>query len=100
LSQGSLPLDVQVSDLHITHLKDMAATGAVNGALVATAKYVLEVLSQGFGDAQLNSRLREVYQGVSGGSISSVRKIEIEILQAGRVSWITWFSIIPRSANQ
>ncbi|KAK3898448.1 hypothetical protein C8A05DRAFT_37958 [Staphylotrichum tortipilum] len=84
MSQGSLPLDVQVSDLHITHLKDTAPTGAVNGALVATARYVLEVLSQVFGDAQLNSRLREVYHGISGGSIPSVRKIEIEILQAGR----------------
>jgi hypothetical protein len=80
-----LPLDVQVSDLHIIHLKDINPPGPVNGALLATARYVLEMLSQGFGNSSLNDRLRGVYEKLSSGSISSVRKIEIGILQAGRV---------------
>ena len=75
---------MQVSDLHIAHLKDLSPAG-VNEALLATARHVLEMLSQGFGDAGLNERLREVYQRLSSGSISSVRKAEMEILQAGRV---------------
>jgi hypothetical protein len=84
LTQDNMPLDVQVSDLHIAHLKDVGPAG-VNGALLATARYVLEMLSQGFGDAGLNNRLREVYGRLSNGSISSVRKVEVEILQAGKV---------------
>jgi hypothetical protein len=85
LNQDSLPLDVQVSDLHITHLKEMTPAGSANGALLATAKYVLEMLSQGLGDAGLTSRLGDVYQRLGNGSISSVRRIEIEMLQAGKV---------------
>ncbi len=84
LAQGALPLDVQVSDLHIAHLKDTTLAG-VNEALLATARYVLEMLSQGFGDVGLNNKLREVYGRLSSGSISSVRKVEVEILLAGKV---------------
>jgi hypothetical protein len=88
-----LPLDVQVSDLHITHLKDMNPSGPVNGALLATARYVMAALSQSFGNSSLTNRLMGVYETLSSGSISSVRRIEIEILQAGRVghaiaSWL------------
>ena len=87
LGQDSLPLDVQVSDLHITHLKDMNPIGLVNGALLATAQSVLEVIAQGFGDAgALNSRLGDLYQRLSNGRICSIRRIEIELLHAGRVS--------------
>jgi hypothetical protein len=85
LNQDSLPLDVQVSDLHITHLKEMTPAGPANEALLATAKCVLEMLSQGLGDAGLTSRLGGVYQRLGNGSICSVRRIEIEMLQAGKV---------------
>ncbi|KAK4121715.1 hypothetical protein N657DRAFT_647909 [Parathielavia appendiculata] len=84
LNQGSLPLDVQVSDLNITHLKEMSPGGHVNGALLATAKYVLETLSQGLGDACLTNRLGVVYGRLGDGSICSVRRIELEVLQAGK----------------
>ncbi|KAL2021327.1 hypothetical protein VTK56DRAFT_7298 [Thermocarpiscus australiensis] len=83
--QGPLPLDVQISDLHITHLKDsMNNTGPVNEALLATVKSVLDQLSRGFGDGSLDSRLREVYQKLISGTSSSVRRIEIELLYAGK----------------
>ncbi|KAK4241958.1 hypothetical protein C8A03DRAFT_11827 [Achaetomium macrosporum] len=85
MSQDPLPLDVQVSELHITHLKDMRPSGSVNGALLVTARNVLETLSQGFGDAGLNSRLSRIYQRLGNGSICSVRRIELEILHAGRI---------------
>ncbi|KAL2130443.1 hypothetical protein VTI74DRAFT_6389 [Chaetomium olivicolor] len=84
LGQGPLPLGVQVSDLHITHLKDMSAAVSVNGALTTTARYVLEMLAQGFGEAGLHSRLKGIYHRLGNGCISSVRRIELEILHAGR----------------
>jgi hypothetical protein len=86
MSQEPLPLDVQVSELHITHLKDLSPIGSANGALLATARNVLEALSQDFGDAGLNNRLRRIYQRLASGSICSIRRIELEILHAGRVS--------------
>ncbi|AEO67105.1 uncharacterized protein THITE_2115907 [Thermothielavioides terrestris NRRL 8126] len=85
LSHDSLPLEVQVSDLHITHLKDTKPAGLANGALVATTKYVLEMLAQGFSHPRLNDRLEEIYRRLGSGSICSVRRIEIEILHAGKV---------------
>ncbi|KAK4158091.1 hypothetical protein C8A00DRAFT_39639 [Chaetomidium leptoderma] len=81
LIHSTLPLDVQVSDLHMTHLKDMGPGGSVNGALLATTKYVLEMLSQRCGDAGLDSRLREVYQRLGNGSISSVRRSSLPAAQ-------------------
>ncbi|KAL1843377.1 hypothetical protein VTJ49DRAFT_1964 [Mycothermus thermophilus] len=86
LNQGTLPLEVQVSDLHMTHLKEAIslAGSAANGALLATAKDVLTMLAEGFGDANLNDKLRDIYRRLGDGSICSVRRIEMELLQAGR----------------
>ncbi|KAK4100898.1 hypothetical protein N658DRAFT_472464 [Parathielavia hyrcaniae] len=84
LNQDALPLDVRVSDLNMTHVKEMSPGGHVNGALLATAKYVLETLSRALGDAGLTNRLGGVYERLSNGSVCSIRRIEIEVLQAGK----------------
>ncbi|KAK3306549.1 uncharacterized protein B0T15DRAFT_144488 [Chaetomium strumarium] len=84
MSQEPLPLDVQVSELHMTHLKDSSPVASANGALLAMVRTVLEALSQGFDDAGLNNRLRRIYQKLANGSICSVRRIELEMLHAGR----------------
>lgn len=87
LSPDALPLDVQVSDLHIRHLKDAAPAGPVNEALLSTVKSVLESLLAGFGHAQnLNGRLQGIHQRLRTGAICSVRRVELELLHAGRVS--------------
>lgn len=89
LGEDSLSHDVQVqvSDLHIKHLKDMSVPGSVNLALLGAVRYILEILSREFGDAEsLKTRLRALYSRLSSGTIGSVRRIEIELLQAGKVS--------------
>ncbi|KAK4140362.1 uncharacterized protein C8A04DRAFT_15018 [Dichotomopilus funicola] len=84
LNQGDLPLDVQISELHITHLKEASPAGPVNEALISTAKGALVELSRRFNDAGLKSGLEEVYQKIQTSSICSVRRIEVEILRAGK----------------
>ncbi|KAL2267428.1 hypothetical protein VTJ83DRAFT_4705 [Remersonia thermophila] len=86
LNPGTLPLEVQVSDLHMTHLKEAIALAGstANAALLATAKDALTLLAQGFGDASLHDRLRDIYRRLEDGSICSARRIEMELLQAGR----------------
>ena len=64
----------------------MGPVGTVNRALVATAKHAIEMISQMFCGAGVGNRLQEIYQRLGKGSISTVRRLEIEILQAGRVS--------------
>ncbi|KAL2200318.1 hypothetical protein P885DRAFT_74153 [Corynascus similis CBS 632.67] len=82
LNETSLPLDVQTSDLHIEHLK--IGDPPVDQALITTTKEVLVTLSQRFNHAGLQTRLREVYQRLCDRSIYSVRRLELELLQAGK----------------
>lgn len=84
LAEVSPPLEVQISDLHIEHLK--VGNPPVSEALVATAKEVLIALSRQFDHAALRDRLREIYQRLCNQSICSVRRLEIELIQAGKVS--------------
>ncbi|KAJ4300537.1 hypothetical protein N0V88_003215 [Collariella sp. IMI 366227] len=86
LNADSPPLTVQISDLHMTHLKDMSPAVSTHGTLATTARYVLEMLAQRFGEAGLHSRLKGISQRLGNGSLCSVRKIELEILDAGRNS--------------
>lgn len=96
---SSLDVQVQISDLHIKHLKDVNPSGAVNEALLATVKYMLTVLSREFGAAEgLNARLSELYQRLRNGTISGVRRLEIELLHAGKASHPT--TSIECSANR
>jgi hypothetical protein len=95
MSQDSVSLDlqVQVSDLHIKHLKDVNHFSPVNEALLVTVKYILTVVSRKFSNSKgLNSRLMELYRRLSSGTIFSVRRVEIELLHAGRVSYSVGFS--------
>ncbi|KAL2159438.1 hypothetical protein VTH06DRAFT_2443 [Thermothelomyces fergusii] len=82
LAEVSPPLEVQISDLHIDHLK--VGSPPVNEALVATAKEVLVALSRQFNHAALGDRLREVHQRLCDRSIYSVRRLELEIIRAGK----------------
>ncbi|GAB1318691.1 hypothetical protein MFIFM68171_08901 [Madurella fahalii] len=96
---SSLDVQVQVSDLHIKHLKDINPSAVVNEALLVTVKYILEMLAREFGGAEgLNTRLSELYQRLSSGTISGVRRVEIELLHAGKCCLpVTefWTSFVP-----
>jgi hypothetical protein len=74
------------------HLQEMSQTGSVNGALLAAAKRPFEQLSGSFSDAGIHNMLSEIYQQLSNGCICSVRRLEIEILQAGKVGYSARFS--------
>lgn len=80
-------MDVQISDLHIAHLKEASPAGPVNEALISTAKGALVELSRQFNDADLKGGLEEVYHKLQTSPICSVRRIEIEILRAGKVRY-------------
>lgn len=56
-------------------------------AFAITANYILQFLSQTFHDSdRLLSNLRVVSQRVKNNAITSVRRLELEVLQAGKVS--------------
>ncbi|KAK4165270.1 hypothetical protein QBC43DRAFT_316424 [Cladorrhinum sp. PSN259] len=79
------PPDVQFLDLSNKHLQDSIQTGAVNEALTVAVRYTLEALVREFGDATtLVSELEAVYQRLLSGAITSVRRVEIEVLHAGQ----------------
>lgn len=73
--------------MHIAHLKDVNPTGLMEVALVSTAKGVLKMLVQRFNDASLRTMLEEIYQRLRTCSICSIRRFEVELLQAGKVSY-------------
>ncbi|KAK4225397.1 hypothetical protein QBC38DRAFT_265859 [Podospora fimiseda] len=87
-SRDSLvPHDVQFLDLSNKHLQDSLPTGSVNESLTITVKYALEALVREFLDVTtLTSELEDVFQRVLNGTITSVRRVEIEILRAGQKS--------------
>lgn len=101
MNQGPPPLDPQGPDLHIAHLKDVNPTGLMEGPLVSTAKDVLTMLSQRFNDASLKTMLVEIYQRLCTCSICSIRRFEVEILQAGKVSYASrYFRCLTNNETQ
>ncbi|KAK0715637.1 hypothetical protein B0H67DRAFT_601141 [Lasiosphaeris hirsuta] len=84
---GQIPSspEVQTSGLYTKHLSDMSPPVSVNHAFAATVNYVLSTLAQDYGDASLlKNKLDGVLTRVNHGTISSVRRIEIELLFAGK----------------
>ncbi|KAK3353191.1 hypothetical protein B0T25DRAFT_204303 [Lasiosphaeria hispida] len=84
---GQIPTspEVQTSGLYTKHLSDMNPTVSVNHAFAATVNYVLRTLAQDYGDASLlGNKLDGVLARVNHGTISSVRRVEIELIFAGR----------------
>lgn len=83
----SVPHDVQFFGLSNKHLEDSFPAGSVNEALTVTLKYTLEALVREFIDVSgLSAELEDIYQRLLNGSITSVRRVEIELLRAGQVS--------------
>ena len=78
--------EVQASDLYTKHLLDFNPDGSTNHAFYVTVNYVLTVLLQDFSDAEnLVSKLNDIHQRVRRGALCSVWRVEIELLNAGKV---------------
>ncbi|KAK0621604.1 hypothetical protein B0T17DRAFT_296653 [Bombardia bombarda] len=75
---------IQKSGLYNKHIEDTNPVAAVHQAFSITVTYVFSMLSQDFSDQGFKDRLNEILQRVSDGTISSVRRVEIEVLHAGK----------------
>ncbi|KAK4191959.1 hypothetical protein QBC35DRAFT_374514 [Podospora australis] len=77
---------VPTSVLQAKHHQDVDTTGLVNKALSMTVESVLKTLSVQFNTPKtsIHPRLNDILSRVNHGTISSVRRIEIELLCAGR----------------
>lgn len=81
-SVGNIP-----SALWSTHMAELHHDPSQAEAFAITAHYILEVLSQEFhGSGMLLSNLGIVGQKVKNHAISTIRRLELEVLQAGKVS--------------
>ncbi|KAK0742184.1 hypothetical protein B0T21DRAFT_125244 [Apiosordaria backusii] len=83
LGADSYSHDPQQSALLVKHSED-TNMGVVNPALVQSMKPVLEKIAQTFDSSELREKLQKIFRGLSNGRISSIRKIEIELLHAGQ----------------
>ncbi len=74
------------SALWSTHMDELR-NGAYSEAFPVTAYYILRILGQTYPDSdRLLSNLGAVNQRVENNAITTVRRLELEILQAGKVS--------------
>ncbi|KAK8868005.1 zinc finger protein [Apiospora arundinis] len=79
-------IEVLTSDLWSMHLSENSQNSKPPDAFVITVDYITHFLSQKFGSPNeaLASKLRALYTKVESGYISTIRRLELEILQAGK----------------
>ncbi|KLU81463.1 hypothetical protein MAPG_00552 [Magnaporthiopsis poae ATCC 64411] len=78
--------DVATSNLYAKHFQESSAKQGPSITLTAAAPHVLGKLAKKFnGSDDLLVRLKEIFRRVGCGSIVTVRRLELEILQAGKV---------------
>ncbi|KAI1098834.1 hypothetical protein F4804DRAFT_112267 [Jackrogersella minutella] len=86
-SDSEKPIEVHTSDLWSTHFNEYLPGSLHNSPFTITVDYIIQVLSSKFHDSEtLSSKLREIGQRVRVGYITTVRKFELAILQAGKNS--------------
>lgn len=82
-------VDVLTSDLYSKHLQDLSSA-AGNTSFTVTVNFVVTVLIQDFSDVEgLIAKLSGIHHRVADGSISSVRRAELELLQAAKVRYVS-----------
>lgn len=80
------PLEILTSDLWSTHLSELCLPTS-NDAFAITVDYIIRVLCQNFhGSQNLSPKLKTINQRVATGSIPTIRKLELELLLAGKNS--------------
>ncbi|KAI1142429.1 hypothetical protein F5Y05DRAFT_226188 [Hypoxylon sp. FL0543] len=81
------PTEVHASELWSTHLIHFQPETVHDSPFTITVDYIIRELSSKYHESQvLLSKLREIGQGVHLGYITTVRKLELAILQAGKNS--------------
>ncbi|KAI5919475.1 hypothetical protein F4810DRAFT_498131 [Camillea tinctor] len=97
-SQG--PEEVTASELWMTHRQEKQPDSSRNNPFTITGNYIIRVLGEEFqGVRDLQSSLRVIDQRLQTGSISTVRRLELELIQAGKgtlMSPIPFDKFIPR----
>ena len=77
------------SGLWSSHVDDVSPDTPLSAnAFTITVGYVIDVLSQSFGSghAGLITELGKVKQGVNAGELKTVRRVELSLIEAGKVS--------------
>lgn len=78
-------VDIQTSQLFSKHLEDNPSL-SVHQAFAITVTYVSSQLIDAFSDASgLKNNVNSIIQRVKTGEICSIRRVEIELLHAGKV---------------
>jgi hypothetical protein len=79
---------VLASELWTRHFADTAVDNSVNAPFAVTVTFILKLLSQRFsGVRRFGSYLKDIQQRVNSGYITSVRRAELELFQAGKVGF-------------
>lgn len=80
--------EIANSDLWSTHALEFHPESYDNRPFKAAVNFIIQTLIQKYYDYEvLLAKLRETGQKVHSGSITCVRKLELAILQAGKVSF-------------
>ncbi|KAK8090888.1 hypothetical protein PG994_000393 [Apiospora phragmitis] len=88
-------IEILTSDLWSMHISDTRSHNPnPTDAFVITVDYITRILGQNFGSQNdaLVSKLRALYTQVESGYITTIRRLELEILQAGK-------SVLPISQS-
>ncbi|KAK3324134.1 hypothetical protein B0T19DRAFT_222706 [Cercophora scortea] len=77
--------EIQTCGLYTRHLQETNPGTSIHFAFPMTVKYVLDMLREEFAATEnLAEKLNTIYPRVENGTISSVRRVEIEVLHAGK----------------
>ncbi|ETS83030.1 hypothetical protein PFICI_04906 [Pestalotiopsis fici W106-1] len=82
-------IEVMTSELYSTHVAETGpGSEPTPDAFKITVNYVVQMLSQRFGplSSSLIPKLRSISQKVANGFITSVRRMELELLQVGKTT--------------
>ncbi|KAI2473003.1 hypothetical protein F4781DRAFT_427760 [Annulohypoxylon bovei var. microspora] len=86
-SSSEKPIEVHASELWSTHHIDFQPDSSHDSPFTITVDYIIRCLDAKFSNFKtLLSKLREIGQRVRAGHITTVRKLELAILQAGKNS--------------
>ncbi|KAI0593398.1 hypothetical protein F4775DRAFT_499134 [Biscogniauxia sp. FL1348] len=79
------PEEVIASELWMTHAEERQTDSSRNNPFTIAASYIIRMLCDDFqGARDLQSRLRGVSQRLQRGFIGTVRRLELELIQAGQ----------------
>jgi hypothetical protein len=90
-------VEVLTSDLWTRHLTEVNIGAAVDPALEATIGYILKILCGKYQDTEgFVAQMKDIRKRAKAGSISSIRRAELELLQAGKVSRVNQYKPVKK----